>query len=170
MKMHLQNALSLHELLVTISILGILISLVPPSYSYFIEHNRAHSIRNELVAFVNLTRMKAITERQAHMLCGSSDGQTCDGDWQHHWLVIRLRDDQLLKRFTLDHQYNLCWRGFGGENVTFRANGMTSASNGRFTFCNHDTQWQLVINRQGRLKIEDVAPDSGCCQTDHTDS
>lgn len=170
MKMHSQHALSLHELLVALSVLGILISLVPPSYGYFIEYKRAQTTRNELIALLNLARMRAITERRAHMLCGSSDGQTCDGEWQHHWLLIRLQDQQLIRRLALDRQYRLCWRGFGGEGVTFRANGMTSASNGRFTFCNHGTHWHIVINRQGRLKSEETEPGSGCCQTDHTDS
>jgi len=170
MKMHAQKALTLQELLIALAVLSILISLIPPSYSYLVEQNRAETIRNELIAILNHARAQAIAERNAHVLCGSSDGEKCDGGWQHHWLLIRLKDQQLIRSFTPDHQYRLCWRGFGGQHVTFRANGMTSASNGRFTFCQQTTHWQLTLNRQGRLKYEEAATDSGCCQTDHTDS
>lgn len=170
MKKHVQNALTLHELLIALAVLSILISLIPPSYGYLVEQSRAESIRNELIAFLNHARTQAIAERNTHVLCGSSNGEKCDGGWQHHWLLIRLKDQQLVRSFTPDRQYKLCWRGFGGQNVIFRANGMTSASNGSFTFCHNEMHWQLTLNRQGRLKKEDAEPGSACCQTDHTDS
>lgn len=159
-----QKAFNLLELLMALTVLAILISIIPPSYSHFIERNHTQVVRDELLAHLHFTRAQSVNARSSHTLCGSADGQTCNGNWNNIWLVRRTHDQRILRRFTPESQGQLCWRGFGGNQVVFRANGMSSASNGRFSFCK-DKQplWQVVINRQGRFKIDKPESNVNCC-------
>lgn len=166
-----QKALTLPELLTALAVVAILLSIVFPSYRHFIESNREQSVRNELLSHLHFAREQAIGTRRAHIICGSADGKTCTGDWHHSWLVLRSHDQHVLRQFSPGTQPDLCWRGFGGNQVLFRDNGMSSASNGRFSFCRkQEPIWQIVINRQGRIKMADVDRSANCCATGHTGS
>ncbi|MGE8501067.1 MAG: GspH/FimT family pseudopilin [Pseudomonas sp.] len=166
-----QKALSLLELLISLAVITALLSIAPPSYSHLVERSREQSVRDELFSHLHFTRAQAISTRRAHILCGSADGKTCTGDWQHSWLVLRQHDQYVLREFTPDKQPNLCWRGFGGNQVLFRADGMSSSSNGRFSFCRRQQiLWQIVINRQGRFKMASLDNSANCCTTSHTGS
>lgn len=166
-----QKALSLLELLTALAVITVLLSIAPPSYSHLVERSREQSIRDELISHLHFTRTQAISTRRAHILCGSADGETCTGDWQHGWLVLRPHDQYVLRKFVPVKQPDLCWRGFGGSQVIFRENGMSSASNGRFSFCRKQQPvWQIVINRQGRFKVVSADSSANCCTTSHTSS
>ncbi|QTS89014.1 GspH/FimT family pseudopilin [Ectopseudomonas khazarica] len=155
MKTSHQKAHSLVELLVVVALLGIVITLSSPSLLRLIEQNRERALREELLAHLNFTRSQAILSQRPHLICGSSNGTTCDGNWNGHWLVMSARDQLLLRRFTPPRNSQLCWRGFGlRSRILFQANGMSSASNGRFSICGaQQSSWQIVLNRQGRLRV-----------------
>lgn len=164
MKLNQQKAFSILELLIALTVLSILISIIPPSYSHFIERNHMQVTRDQLIAHLHFTRAQSINTRRSHTLCGSDDGQNCNGNWNSFWLVLRTHDQQLIRRFAPENKGQLCWRGFGGNQVVFRANGMSSASNGRFALCgDKQPHWQVVINRQGRFKIDSTESDGSCC-------
>lgn len=55
-----QGGVTLIELVVTISILAVLVSLAIPSFIEFLKNNRVNSQTNELVALINLAKNEAI--------------------------------------------------------------------------------------------------------------
>lgn len=163
-----QKAFTLIELLVVTGVVVVLLSLAIPSFQKLIQSNKDEALRNLLVSQINQTRTKAITKNKRHSLCGSSDGVTCDGDWGGYWLLLGAGDENQLLRQQKAPAQNVCWTGFIGENLRFEPNGTSPTSNGRFSICRADGQhWQLVINRQGRLRQIHAGTAKSCCMTDH---
>ncbi|MCG6541829.1 GspH/FimT family pseudopilin [Pseudomonas sp. KSR10] len=161
-----QHAFSLIDLLCSLILLSILLAVAIPNLQLLIKRHEERSVREMLTAYLNDTRARAIISRRGHTLCGSSDGSTCNGDWASNWLVTAA-DGELLQRYQLASSADLCWRG-ARESIEFHPNGTTLLGNGRFSFCRSDgVAWQLVLNRQGRLRLADNEG-SGCCSTGDT--
>lgn len=166
-----QKAFTLIELLVVTILLVMLLSLAVPSFQKIIQRNKDETLRNLLVSHINLTRINAITNHKRHSLCGSSDGVTCDGDWGGYWLLLGAGGEKQVMSQHKAPAENVCWGGFSGKNIRFQPNGTSPTSNGRFSICRADGQhWQLVINRQGRVRqiVADTA--KSCCTTDRPDT
>jgi len=158
-----QKAFNLVELLVTLSVAGILLSLAIPELRNLIETNRDAALRNLLLSHLSHTRMQAVTNNRSHILCGSSNGNVCDGDWNSNWLMLAASDDSPLQQYQLNSSKKLCWSR-SGNPITYRPNGTSPTSNGRFALCDGETaSWQLVINRQGRVRQASANEGSACC-------
>lgn len=84
-----QRGFSLIELLVAISILGILSAIALPSFSEALLSNKLRSYANNLVASAHLARSEAIKSNSVVTLCVSSDGASCAaGGWEQGWIVL----------------------------------------------------------------------------------
>lgn len=81
---------TLMELLVTMTVVGILMAIAVPSYRYVTTANRASSEINALLGDVQMARGEAIKEGQFVSICASSDGATCTGGtaWNTGWIVF----------------------------------------------------------------------------------
>mgnify|MGYP003381956147 CR=1 FL=1 len=78
---------TLVELMVTLAIAAILLSIAAPNFVSFIKNNRITTITNDLLADLALARSEAAKRGQAVSVCISSDGLTCTGS---NWLGGRL--------------------------------------------------------------------------------
>jgi type IV fimbrial biogenesis protein FimT len=83
------------EMLMTIAIATILLSLAIPSFRYVTNSNRIASELNGLLGDLQLARAEAIKEGRTVTVCQSSDGATCTDStsWQGGWIVF-FRPDQ----------------------------------------------------------------------------
>ncbi|TBU78775.1 GspH/FimT family protein [Phytopseudomonas daroniae] len=161
-----QKAFSLVELLVVLSLLGILLTFAVPTFGKLLQDNRDEALRNLLRSQLQHTRAQAVMTNRQYWLCGSSDGTTCNGDWASHWLITTPPHVHQLQQLPADN--GLCWRGFT-RNIRFHPNGTTPVSNGRFSLCRDGkTIWALTINRQGRVRDSSAETHQGCCPTNHT--
>ncbi len=147
---------TLPELLVTLCLLVVASSVALPNLSRYLQSNRQENLRHSLLSHINATRSEAVALMQRVELCGSSNGKQCDHAWEQGWL-IRDPAANIALRFSRQHQgERLRWAGAGqnSQTVIYQANGTTVASNGRFILCTADGHvvWQLVINRQGRVR------------------
>ena len=82
---------TLIEVIVTISVLGILLSIAVPSFSKMIERNRVSTGTNEFISALMLTRSEAVTRSLPMSLCVSSNGTTCNAaldDYSKGWLIF----------------------------------------------------------------------------------
>jgi type IV fimbrial biogenesis protein FimT len=81
---------TLIELMVTVSIAAIVLTLGVPGYTQMIQNNRMSAQANEFVAFLNLARSEAIKRGTRVTLCKSADGASCSGSgaWDQGWIVI----------------------------------------------------------------------------------
>jgi type IV fimbrial biogenesis protein FimT len=78
------------ELLVTITVVGILMAIAVPSFRYVTTANRASSEINALLGDMQLARGEAMKEGQFVTICASIDGATCAGTtaWNTGWIVF----------------------------------------------------------------------------------
>ena len=79
---------TLVELIITLTIAGILAALAAPAMRTFIFSQRLTTQANELVADFNLARSEAIKRSGNTGVCSSSNGTSCGGTWQNGWIVF----------------------------------------------------------------------------------
>ncbi len=138
---------SLHELLATLAIAGVLIILAVPSFYRQIQTLRISSHVNALIADLHLARTEAIRGNRTIMVCESGNRKWCTGnaDWSRGWLLF-VDSNHNNRR---DPDENVLRRGTGaapGISITFNGAGRNgdrwiryqptgSAKNGTFTIC-----------------------------------
>jgi len=79
------------ELIVTMTIAGILMALAVPAFNTFIQNQRLTTAANSLVLSLNLARSEALKRDLATgvTVCASADGLNCNGaSWTQGWIVI----------------------------------------------------------------------------------
>lgn len=92
MVLHPRRAISgftLIELMVTIAVAAILVSLALPSFSDATLSGKLVASANDLVAGVALGRSEAIKRNAMASMCVSSNGTTCgSGGWEQGWIIL----------------------------------------------------------------------------------
>jgi type IV fimbrial biogenesis protein FimT len=85
-----QHGFTMVELIVVISIVGILMAIGAPSYRYVTTANRIAGEINGLLGDLQFARAEAIKEGSTVSVCASSDGATCSGSstWTTGWIVF----------------------------------------------------------------------------------
>ncbi|WP_457980107.1 GspH/FimT family pseudopilin [Ectopseudomonas composti] len=169
MKRRAHSAFSFLELLLVLVVSSIGLSIAIPAYSALKQKNQHVALRDQLHASLNHARLQAVLRRSTVGLCGSPDGLTCRNDWSQGWRIYLLNTpEQNLQIQQLDKSSALRWAGFD-RRLHFHSNGTSPISNGRFFQCRGEQiSWQLVINRQGRVRhathAEDQAEAHRCRQ------
>jgi type IV fimbrial biogenesis protein FimT len=81
---------TLTELMVTVSMAGVVLALGVPSYRNVVQNNRIATQANELLTSLHLARSEAVKRGHAVSVCASSDGDHCNGlhDWTTGWIVF----------------------------------------------------------------------------------
>ena len=130
-KSHQQLGFSIVELMITLLLASILLTVGVPSFSNLLANNRITSQANELITGLNLARSEATKRGQRISICSKQDSSTCaaDTDWSTGWLVFLDPDgdgvianaDDVLRE----------WEAVGGDtNLTSSANFITYLGNG----------------------------------------
>ncbi|MGO9513404.1 MAG: GspH/FimT family pseudopilin [Steroidobacteraceae bacterium] len=90
MKTRRAAGFTLMELLMTIMIAGILLTIGVPSFRYVTNANRIASEVNGLLGDMQYARSESIKEGQTVTVCASTDSATCTGGnaWQSGWIVF----------------------------------------------------------------------------------
>ena len=165
---------TLIELMVTVSIAAIVLTLGVPSYTRMIENNRMSTQTNEFVGFLNLARSEAVKRGTRVTVCKSSDGATCSGsgDWEQGWIVfvdsnnnatadegapIAVHSD-LGDSSLSGNSAVASYVSFVGAGVTQLVSGAFQA--GTFTLCPGlaDVDGRsIVVSRTGRLTVSKVS-------------
>lgn len=92
------HGFTLVELLITILVAALLLSLAIPAFNSFVENNRIVSSTNELVSALAVARNGAIHRRDTVTLCSSADTAaatpTCAGSasWETGWIAFTDRN------------------------------------------------------------------------------
>ena len=89
------DGFSIIELMITLVVAAILLSIVAPSFRDIIQDNRLTTEINSLSASLNLTRSEAIKRGTPATLCKSNDSVSCmaPANWHDGWLVFPVRKD-----------------------------------------------------------------------------
>jgi type IV fimbrial biogenesis protein FimT len=81
---------TLLELVVTITIAGILMGVAVPSFTSIIDSNRLTTYANDLVTALNYARSEAIKRNLRVSLCKSTNGVSCTtiNNWSQGWIIF----------------------------------------------------------------------------------
>jgi type IV fimbrial biogenesis protein FimT len=135
---------SLLELLVTLTVAGILAAIATPSLTTFVQNSRETSEANSLVMALDYARSEAIKEDANVMVCASTDGQTCSGNanpggWAGGWIVETTNAAptvlQSMPALGANNTLSGAFNGAGIAAITFQPNGFVlGAANANLFF------------------------------------
>lgn len=154
---------TLIELMVTIVVAGVLLTLAVPGFRAMVAANRATALANEMVTALNLARSEAIKRGAPVTICR---GDGCDAsDWADGWAVFvdanangALDDGELLRQWSAvkgDPQVSL-----GASSVTFNNLGAPGAAvtvDITLPGCQGQQGRRIDISPVGRISMTRVA-------------
>ncbi|WP_374601103.1 GspH/FimT family pseudopilin [Niveibacterium sp.] len=82
-----QSGFSLIELMVTLTVAGILLAIAIPPLTGALARQRISSTISDLSSDLALARSEAARVGQPVSVCASSDGTSCSTSWTNGWLV-----------------------------------------------------------------------------------
>ncbi len=93
------SGFTLIELMVTLTIAGILMAWAAPSYTTFVKNNRLTTQANDMMADLALARSEAIKRATNITVCKSTDGVTCNAGagWDDGWIVVNTASGQVFR-------------------------------------------------------------------------
>lgn len=175
--MRAQTGFTLIEMMVTISIAGILAAVAVPSFQNIMTANRLVTQSNDLIADLALARSEAAKTGGRVTVCVSSDGLSCTGgtNWAAGRIVFTdsptygtvdgsgaTADTILRKSAALSGSNTLASTGF--TYVQFLGTGLSNltGTTNTFTLCHSGFKSQVVrISVTGRAYL-DTAASSTC--------
>jgi len=161
------NGFTLIELIITLTVAGILMSIAIPSMRTFSQNARITTQANDLSGDLSFARSEAIKVRKQVIVCKSANptatSPTCDTGSTTPWTTGRLifvdmdkdstlsSGDEILRiRESLDGNGNRLTATV--TSIIFLATGLTSAA-GTFTLCDSRTGWYgrtITVGSTGR--------------------
>jgi type IV fimbrial biogenesis protein FimT len=84
------NGFTLIELMMTLAVATILMTVAVPSFRTIIQNNRLTTEINEYLTSISIARSEAIKRADRVTMCISSDGAACitTGDWSQGWIIF----------------------------------------------------------------------------------
>lgn len=165
-----QSGFTLVELMITLAIAAILLTMAVPSFSSFVRGNRATTQTNDLIATLQLARGEAIKSNRRVSICMSSDQSTCSGtNWASGWIVFtdtdangtRAGTETLIRVHEALPNSTLTVAGFSTANyVQYLSTGfISSTSAGTFTLTQSGCTTPGVVNiaTTGRVALTSSA-------------
>lgn len=126
---------TLVELMLAITIFGILLMIAVPSFRDAALGSRLSAEANNLLASVQLARSEAIKRNEAITLCASSDGSSCaaSGGWEQGWVVLDASASLIQHQQALPSGLKVTQAG-GTSDLSFQPIGV-GATAATFTVC-----------------------------------
>jgi type IV fimbrial biogenesis protein FimT len=171
-----QNGFTLIELMITIVIVAVLLSLAGPSFVETIRTNRIQTNTDTLYTSLITARSEALKRNQHVAMCRSSDGATCasSGGWEQGWLMYADEDADNTLDAGLDpepiinvygellHGYTLRTGSNFTNRVVYRQDGSSSQID-TFVLCDSEanlaTAREIVVSNVGRPRLSKTTTD-----------
>lgn len=167
---------TLIEMLVIVSIVGILSAVAFPNLSVMVDSVRMRRIANAFLSSMLVARSEAIKRNGRVALCKSSDGSACanSGDWDQGWIVfhdpngdgVAQAGEQVIQREqALPAGFRLSGNYMVSRYISFSATGTTRTVGGAFqagtvTLCKVSDRISegrdIVLNNVGRMRVNKI--------------
>jgi type IV fimbrial biogenesis protein FimT len=83
-----QAGFTLYELLITVLVIGVILSFAVPNMQDFTRNSRMTSTANDMHAAFHLARSESSRAKSNITICPSADGASCGGTWEDGYIVF----------------------------------------------------------------------------------
>ncbi|MDZ7748190.1 MAG: GspH/FimT family pseudopilin [Halofilum sp. (in: g-proteobacteria)] len=165
------------ELVVTLAVVAIVVTVAIPSFASFMRSQRATTQANDLLVSLTFARSEALKRGEPIAVCATDDANAAppacagDDDWSDGWLVFVDDDaagtdgdfdsgsEELLRvHNALDG--NTALSGTGSSSLRFLPDGLVAAA-ADFTLepqgCTNDQQRAIDVTATGRAEVRSEA-------------
>lgn len=150
---------SLVELIVALTIAGVLMAIAAPALQKFVSSNRLTGQVNDLMADINLARSEAIKRNVTTGVCvTAAGGSSCvtSGNWTNGWLVYYVcptgdpsgctaGNNVVLKVHEAMTGKNTLTSPGSVDQIVYSRNGLISSGTGQFTLTDPTTSGQRIV-------------------------
>ncbi|MBL8253967.1 MAG: GspH/FimT family pseudopilin [Candidatus Competibacter sp.] len=172
--MYRSAGFTLMELIVTLALAVIVLTLGIPSFQNIIRNERLATRTNDFIAALQLTRSEAIKRGVRVTLCKSATGASCanSGGYEQGWIVFVDPNNnaavdagetiiRVFQAFPTGANATLTGNTPVARHISFVATGKTQLTTGGFqagtlTLCQAPKARRIVINSVGRARTEEA--------------
>ena len=163
----MKNGFTIIELMITIMILALVVTLGVPGFSVTIKNNRLASQYNTLISTLNFARSESVKRNDKNVtICASTDQASCSNssDWSTGWIVFVDADNNkavsagetlLRVEYGLEGGNTLSTVGFSSNtSLTFDSIGMITRT-GTFVLCDDrgaEEALAVAVNKSGQSR------------------
>ncbi len=157
-----ERGMTVIELMISLSVLALLYTLwVPNLHDFLMKQERDRTLDNLKIA-IDYAQTEALKQGVSVVLCGSSNGKTCnhhrlfaDRSWSHRIIILREYDQKILHTLPALQYGTLSYSGFpSSTQIVFQPNQSTNTPNGTFSYCPKNKKSKegrtLIMNDAGR--------------------
>ncbi len=143
------SGFTLIEMMVTLAVLAILVTVAIPNYQAFVLNSRMTAQANDFLASLQLARSEAIKRNASVTMSAKGDG------WEDGWQITDAGGNVLRDFPALKGQSSL---GSGGDvvTITFQSNGRAAATT--FNLCGPDISLDpgrdIELSALGRASVK----------------
>ncbi|MEW5789725.1 MAG: GspH/FimT family pseudopilin [Pseudomonadota bacterium] len=169
---------TLVELLVTITIVGILATIAVPNFWVMVQNTRISTMSTDLTLALQYAKSEAVKRNVRVYLCANNDADTdCPGagaGWSNGWRVQtgNCEDDAVgataLRKWDPSSGVNVCY-GAGQTDITFLGTGFTSGDMGTYAICDNrgpTSAKGVILTLQGRTRAATDSNDADTIKED----
>lgn len=159
-----QQGFTLLELLVGLSVAGILLVCVSHAWNDLLPRYQVRTATMTLHSLIRQARAGAITDGN-RMLCDGQTGCSKFEKTQKVWMGFDQNDDgalsasEIIEHYRLPGATRLVWKRFKGDALVFHNRGNSHFQNGSFYLCNHVAARRIIMNWIGRPRVETAKPE-----------
>ncbi len=167
--------MTLLEILLTLGLLGVLLSIALPDLGDWAQAVRARQVTRSLAAQIAFARSSAAAGQQWVTVCPTLDQLGCGGGWHQGSMVFRdgngdrrVNEDDVVIRLNgpLPEGETLLWRAFRSRPyLQMEPSGFMRHQSGNFTWCpaSREVRFarQLVVNATGRVRVSQDSDGDG---------
>lgn len=159
------SGFTLLELIFTLSLLVIVLTLGIPTLSQWVQRSKVTGLQYTLLHSIHYARTQATQLQSTVTLCPGTS--ICEDTWGENLLIFndlnrngaQDNGEALLKQIGIGLLgQHLNWRSFRRKPyLQFNAQGLTTSLNGTLSFCLDNTtnefKFSIILARTGRLRI-----------------
>lgn len=165
-----ESAFTLIELMVTIAVAAVVLTLGVPGFGRIVERNQLATNVNVLVSSMTLARSEAVKRNKRVKICDSSDAVNCgSGDYEQGWIVFVDENNDgdldspaeeliyvqsaLATNFSIDPNLSA-----GANDISYLAKGRANR-NGNFIICKNNDVTKarvIVLDMSGRARLTEL--------------